>query len=323
MIYPPESTAKKVALITGSATGLGAVIANKLGLSGYSVIINYKNSYKEAQEAVTHLTSRGVSAIAIQADVADPLQVEELVHQSLSVYGHIDVLIHGAGPFLRDRKPLIENSNEDWFSMIHGNLSSAFFLCKNIIPSMRRQGFGRIITFGYDRAETAPDQFYRGPYASAKTGLVTLTKTLAIEERPHGITVNMVCPGDIRRKEKEAALQQLLQEGHIHPQNPCLSMVNTIEYLLSPGSKEINGSVLTLNGGKNIFHEIDLPNFSPESPIQEGTWVKVFPWDGARGKVVQVSIDYYHRCLYSIEGVNKNIQGTFTQYQIEVEKNLL
>ena len=90
--------------------------------------------------------------------------------------------------------------------MINGNLSSAFFLCKNIIPSMRRQDFGRIITFGYDRAETAPDQFYRGPYASAKTGLVTLTKTLALEERPHGITVNMICPGDIRKKEKEEAL---------------------------------------------------------------------------------------------------------------------
>jgi 3-oxoacyl-[acyl-carrier protein] reductase len=202
--------------------------------------------------------------------------------------------------------------------MINGNLSSTFFLCKNLIPAMRRQGFGRIITFGYDRAEQATDQYYRGPYASAKTGLVSLTRTLAIEERPHGITTNMICPGDIRKKEKDAAIHGLFYNKQIHSENPCRAIIDTVDLFLSPASQELNGTIISVNGGKNIFHEIDLPNFpKEEASFSKGTWVLVHPWDLKKGKIIGISKDYYGRTLFTIQDETEEVRGEFTHYQIQ------
>lgn len=308
----------KVALLTGSATGLGAVIAHHLALKGYAIAINYRKSKEVALETVKHLKILGAAdCIAIQADLSDSAQTEHLAIETLATFGHIDVLIHTAGPFLRERKPLTENSASEWFNMINGNLSSAFFLCKNLIPSMRRRGYGRIITFGFDRADQAPDQYYRGPYASAKTGLVSLTRTLAIEERPHGITTNMICPGDIRKKEKELAIAELRQQKTVSSSNPCKAILDTIDLFLSPASQEINGAIIHVNGGKNIFHEIDLPNFPRENSYMIGQWVLVHPWEKERGRITQISVDYYGRNLYTIQNETDDKIGQFTHYQIE------
>lgn len=308
----------KVALLTGSATGLGAVIAHQLALNGYAIAINYRQSREQALETLQNLKNLGASdGIAIKADLSDSMETESLVKTSLSTFGHVDVLIHTAGPFLRERKPLTENSYAEWFEMINGNLSSAFFLCKNLIPSMRKRGFGRIITFGYDRAEQATEQFYRGPYASAKTGLVSLTRTLAIEEKPHGITANMICPGDIRKKEKESAIYDLVHDKQVNPQNPCRAIIDTVELFLSPASYELNGAIISVNGGKNIFHEIDLPNFSKEPSLKKGQWVLVNPWDNELGEIIDISIDYYGRNLYTIQDAKGEKCGKFTNFQIQ------
>lgn len=313
-----EDKERKVALLTGSATGLGAVIAHSMAMQKYSLIINYRTSNKEPIHTIENLKSLGAcKAIALQGDVSDPNQVEKMVDQAFAYFGKIDILIHTAGPFLRERKPLTENSLDEWFQMMNGNLSSAFFLCKKIIPAMRKQGYGRIIHFGYDRAEMAGDQFYRGPYASAKTGLVSLTKTLALEERPHGITVNMICPGDIRKKEKEAAIHETLLNREINPRNPCRALVDTVNLLLSPGSEEINGSILTVNKGLNIFHEVDLPNFLLEAPLEKGRKVTVFPWKGKQGMIIDVKRDYYRRFIYTIEDLHTKNIGHFTRFQFE------
>lgn len=308
----------KVALLTGSATGLGAVIAYHLAIKGYAIAINYRQSKEQALETLENLKRIGApDGIAIQANLADPSQTEALIEATLSTFGHVDVLVHTAGPFLRERKPLTENTYDEWFEMINGNLSSAFFLCKNLIPAMRRRGFGRIITFGFDRAEQATDQFYRGPYASAKTGLVSLTRTLAIEERPHGITANMICPGDIRKKEKEAAINHLLHEKQVPSTNACKAILDTVDLFLSPASQEINGTIISVNGGKNIFHEIDLPNFTKEPTLSKGQWVSVQPWDDEKGEIVDISLDYYGRNLYTIQDASGEKSRQFTRYQIK------
>lgn len=308
----------KVALLTGSATGLGAVIAHHLAIKGYTIAINYRHSKEQALKTLEHLKNIGApNGIAIQADLSDPTQTETLVNTTLSTFKQVDVLIHTAGPFLRERKPLTENSYAEWFEMINGNLSSAFFLCKNLIPAMRKRGFGRIITFGFDRAEQATDQFYRGPYASAKTGLVSLTRTLAIEERPHGITTNMICPGDIRKKEKEDAISDLMQNKQVNSTNPCRAIIDTVDLFLSPASYELNGSIISVHGGKNIFHEIDLPNFSKEPSLKKGQWVLVHPWNHEKGEIVHITIDYYGRNLYTIKNESGGKSGQFTNYQIQ------
>ncbi len=308
----------KVALLTGSATGLGAVIAHHLALQGYTIAINYRQSKEQALETLQNLKNLGASdGIAIKADLSDPVETEALVKTVLSTFGYVDVLIHTAGPFLRERKPLTENSYAEWFEMINGNLSSAFFLCKNLIPSMRNRGYGRIITFGYDRAEQATEQFYRGPYASAKTGLVSLTRTLAIEERPHGITANMICPGDIRKKEKDAAIYDLVHDKQVNPSNPCRAIIDTLDLFLSPASYELNGSIINVTGGKNIFHEIDLQNFSKEPSLKKGQWVLVNPWDNEKCEIIDISIDYYGRNLYTIKDTKGEKCGKFTNYQIQ------
>src|SRR5690606_18193589 len=92
------------------------------------------------------------------------------------------------------------------------NLSSVFYLAKELIPSMREHGWGRIINFGFNQASQAPSWVHRSAFAAAKVGLVSLTKTLALEEAEHGITVNMICPGDIVGENKEMSIADVKQQ---------------------------------------------------------------------------------------------------------------
>jgi 3-oxoacyl-[acyl-carrier protein] reductase len=137
--------------------------------------------------------------------------------------------------------------------MVEGNLSSVFYLVREVVPVMRKQGRGRIITFGFAEAEQAPPWPGFGAYAAAKTGLVTLTRTLAQEEAAHGITVNMVVPGDIRDPYKEAPITSA--RGVRDPRNPVgrpgtgEDLARVVRFLAHPDADFITGAVIPVTGG--------------------------------------------------------------------------
>lgn len=306
----------KVAVITGSAKGIGAIIALSLAEAGCSVVLNYRKSQDKAEQILQSLHSKGAEAISVQADVSQHDQAKKLVDETMNRFHKIDYLINAAGPFIWTRKYLMDYDIDQWRRVLDGNLSSVFYLAKYVLPIMRQNGFGRMINFGFDDVDTAPEWPYRAPYASAKTGLVSLTKSIAAEERIYGITANMISTGDIRNKEKNEAIHDMIEKGEIRRTNACLEIVKFVEFMLS--STALNGSIVNLSGGRNIRHEVDILN-TPMEPdtLSINAKVKVLPWQ-AEGVILSKEEDYYRRWIYTVKELASDRTGEFGIDQLEV-----
>jgi 3-oxoacyl-[acyl-carrier protein] reductase len=155
---------------------------------------------------------------------------------------------------------LTDYSISEWQYLLEGNLSAVFFLLKQIIPVMRKQNWGRIITMGFDRVETAPGWIYRSGFAAAKTGLASLTRSIAIEEAEHGITANMVCPGDIIDDWKEKMINHTLNHDDelsqvIRP-GTGEDIARVITFLVEENSSFITGSIIPVTGGIDVLGKV-------------------------------------------------------------------
>lgn len=249
--------ANKTALITGSASGLGRVTASRLAKDGFNIITTYKSSGKRAEDFMKELTREyGIKTSTFQYDVTSPKDHTALIQQCVNEFGGIDIFVHNAGPYIQERKNLIDYTYEEWEYILHGNLSSMFYLVKSIIPYMREQNWGRIITMGFDQSDKAPGWRHRSAFAAAKTGLTSLTKTLALEEAEYGITVNMVCPGDITDPWKE--MQDIPEEAKsstVPVGRPGIGgdIARVISFLCSDESDFITGTVIPITGGQDVL----------------------------------------------------------------------
>lgn len=244
----------KTALVTGSAKGLGRRTAIELAAAGCNVAVNYVNSREEAEQVVAEIAAMGRQAVAIQADVAKPGDVERLVSESERCLGSsIDILVNNAGPFIRERKLFAEYSTDDIHYLVNGNLVGTMLLDHRVLPGMRSRGWGRIIHFGFGHAAEARSWPHRAVYAAAKVGLVSFTKTLAVEEAANGITVNMVCPGDIRGGNKEKDIADV--EGVYDEESPRgrpgtgQDVARVITFLCLPASDFVTGNMIDVSGG--------------------------------------------------------------------------
>ncbi|MCY0877243.1 MAG: SDR family oxidoreductase [Firmicutes bacterium] len=302
---------EKIALITGSATGLAVTFANELARAGYSLVLNYRHSKEACQRLCDVLTQQyGVRTSAIGADMTSAADIEHMMSQITATYGRLDVLVHSAGPYLFERKRLTEYSDENWNEMIAGNLTSAFLLLRRAIPLMRPQGFGRIITVGFEHVEDAPGWVYRSAYAAAKTGLASLTRTVAQEERENGITANMICPGDIRGGNKEKDLP------HDGPWMPLRALVGgdlaaLVGFLVSPAAQYVSGNMLAVSGFVDVVHHFDhgKQEVIDKITLNEGARVHILPW-GTVGHVIKRVDRHNQRSLYTVQA--GHTQAEFT-----------
>ncbi|KWW22419.1 3-ketoacyl-ACP reductase [Peribacillus simplex] len=248
---------EKVAFITGGATGIGKRVAYSLAEKGMSIVITYRKSSKAALALVDELRKKEVKALAIQGDAASEEDCQRIMGKVLETFGHVDIFVHNAGPYMHDRKPMNEYSSEEWKYIMDGNLNGFFYFAKVLIPQMRRIGWGRVITLGFERCETAPGWIYRSAFAAAKSGLTSLTRTLAAEEAAHGITVNMVCPGDIigEWKEQEIKVAKEEKDGTVPIGRPGTGedIARVISFLCEEKSDFITGSIIPVTGGKDVL----------------------------------------------------------------------
>lgn len=259
---------KKTALITGGATGLGKKTAFQLAEQGYQLAINYRNSNKEAFLLSKELEEKfGNKTICIQGDVANQLDCIQIVETVLSELPSIDVVIHNAGPYVRERKKMTEYSVDEWNYLINGNLNAVFYLSKAVIPIMRERQWGRIITMGFERVETTPGWIYRSAFAAAKSGLASLTRTIAIEEAANGITANMVCPGDIISHWKEKCIDDavLSENVPVGRQGTGEDISRVISFLVDEKSDFITGSVIPVTGGIDVLGKAYIQAMLPSS----------------------------------------------------------
>lgn len=239
----------KTAVITGAAKGIGAAIAVAFAKAGYKVVINYNKSEERARQLCQILNDTyPCEAVCIQADVSAPDGAKKLISQSLSAFGDIDVLVNNAG--IAQQKLFTDITNEDWQTMINTNLSSVFFVCREATPFMVSRKSGSIVNVSSVWGETGGSCEVH--YSAAKAGVIGLTKALAKELAPSGITVNCVCPGVIRtdmlNSFTEDDLKVLAEETPVMRLGSPKDVADAVFYLAT-NSGFVTGQALGVNGG--------------------------------------------------------------------------
>jgi 3-oxoacyl-[acyl-carrier protein] reductase len=243
--------ADRVALITGGAKGIGRAVALDLAGHGWSVAICYRTSEAEAQATQAAIERQGARGLAIRCDVSDHAAAESAVRRVEDVWGRVDALINGAGPY--HRVNLMEETWEGWRSMFANNLDPVFFLARAVAPGMTARKWGRIVSFAMANADQQIAQPMVTAHYIAKAGVLILTRSLAKLLAPHGITVNAISPGFIASgSAPEAELQSVLKNIPAGYVGTLGDAVSAVRFLLSEDARYINGGNLHLSGGWGI-----------------------------------------------------------------------
>jgi 3-oxoacyl-[acyl-carrier protein] reductase len=240
----------KVAIVTGSARGLGAATARRLAEEGAKVVITDILA-EQAQATAAALRADGLAAHCVVADITKAADVQRLVDETLATFGGVHVLVNNAG-FPRD-KYLVKMSEEDWDLVMTVMLKGAFLACKAVMPRLIEQGWGRIINISsrahYGNATQAN-------YSAAKAGLIGMAKALAIEEGRYGITVNCVAPGFMETEMVQAlATYETIKERAVQMQpikrvGRPTDIADAVAFLASERASFITGEVLHVTGGR-------------------------------------------------------------------------
>ncbi|MFD2761846.1 SDR family oxidoreductase [Lentibacillus juripiscarius] len=246
------------ALITAGTSGLGRQVTEKFLEAGHRVTATYYRNTEKAQTVEQELAQYGQMLLIEQADVTNKQDIKTLHDKAVAVHGGIDYLINNAGPFVFERKKLLDYSEDEWHDLMNGNLDAVFYLLKLTVPHMRNQHFGRIVNYGFQGANNASGWLYRSAFAAAKSGLVSLTKTVAFEEAPYQITSNMVCPGNITGNMKEAGIAD---SRRVHDETTPIGrpgtgedIARTIMYLCEQDSDMITGAIMEITGGLDVIN---------------------------------------------------------------------
>lgn len=185
--------ANRVALVTGAGRGIGAAIALRLGSEGALVVAHYGTSRQGALSVADQIRERGGQAYATSADVRVKAEIDDLFKRIHGEHGRLDILINNAG--IDPRHSFLEMTEDDWDAVIDTNLKGAFLCTQAAARIMVPAGFGRIIQIGSVHGKLTGSRLTA--YASSKGGLLMLTKQVALELAPHGVSVNTVAPGAI------------------------------------------------------------------------------------------------------------------------------
>ena len=242
------SLENKVALVTGSSRGIGKTIALTLAEAGASLVINYKSDSSAAEEVLQSIKKMKRKAIAIQCDVSNFADVEQMTKKVVSEFGRIDILVNNVGPFLY--KSIYDTTIQEWHQVINSNLNSTFYCCKAVVPIMRKQKSGTIVNIGAPNAERTQGYTRNCAYVTAKTGVVVLSKSLAKEEGKNGIRVNVVNPGFIETDQyTEDMKKDMPKDVPLRRLGKPEDIANAVLFLVSDEANYISGSVLDVHGG--------------------------------------------------------------------------
>ena len=247
---PQPLLSNKIAIVTGASRGIGRAIALDLAAHGAGVVVNYNSSAGEAEDLVQQIEQDGGRALALQADVAQFADAQQLVKAARDHFGQIDILVNNAGT-TRDTL-LLMMKEDDWDVVLNTNLKSLFNCCKAVLrPMLRQKSGGRIINIS--SIVGLAGQGGQTNYAASKAGIVGFTKSLAKEMGPRQITVNAVAPGyfptaltaglpdDLMTRALD--LIPLGRLGHVE------EVAHLVTFLASDRAAYITGEVIKVDGG--------------------------------------------------------------------------
>ncbi len=232
----------KVAVVTGSARGIGRAIAVELAKRGVKVVINYAHSYNEARKTAEFCRIHGAEILLVKADVTDRKQVRKMVEGTIERFDRIDILVNNAGILGKALEPM-EVTDDDWDAVLGVNLKGAFIVTQEVLRYMKK---GKIVNIasiaGKDGGTVGPH------YAASKGGLIALTFNLARHLAPN-ILVNAVAPGPVDTElispEIKERLRSLSLTGEIAKPE---EIAHAVVFLLE--NDHITGEVIDVNGGR-------------------------------------------------------------------------
>ena len=243
-------------LVTGASRGLGRAIARRLAQDGASVCVNYVARSGDANSLVDEIRASGGHAIAVRADIGDPVQVQDMARQIGGELGAVSVLVNNAGVAYRATLETFEPAGME--RMRRTNVDGLIHVTRAVIPGMKERRYGRIVnlTSIAGHGASLPGNAF---YAATKAAVSALTRRFAMELGPHGITVNAVAPGFI--------LTDLVKEGRTGPEYSELlktisarsmlgrpgqpeDIANAVAFLVAPESGFITAQIVTVDGGR-------------------------------------------------------------------------
>ena len=242
---------RKVALVTGGSGGIGHAICKKLADDGFNIVINYCNSSDRATALATEINNMEVSAAAIEADIATEEGASYLYDAALKRFGGVSVLINNAAPRIIP-KPYASLCWSDIQKQIDVQLRGMFTLTQACLPLMAERGYGRIISLTSQEIDGEPTAHWTA-YGLAKNAVATLTRYIALEYGPHGVTANCVAPGmtetrmigDVPEKTQLMVARRTPVRRLALPED----IASAVAYLASHNACHVTGHTLRVNGG--------------------------------------------------------------------------
>ncbi len=245
----------KIAVVTGSARGIGKAIAQKFAAEGATVVINALH-LEGAKKVAQEIQKQGGRATAINADVSRKTEIQDLVRQTLDDFGAIHVLVNNAG--ISRTNSLLKMSEENWDAVQNVCLKGVFLCTQAVLGQMIKQEYGKIINIA---SLAALGSYNPGAvaYAAAKAGVVSLTKNTAREAGPHGINVNCICPGRVLTDmiytvHGEEGGKQFIEEGKklsiLGRIGSPDDIANLALFLASDDSSFMTGQIIRMDGGR-------------------------------------------------------------------------
>ncbi len=252
---------EKVAVITGSTSGIGLACAEVMAESGINIAFHGLMSDDEGNKLAAEMAEKyGIKTLFDGANLAEPEAIKRFMQRVEKELGRIDILVNNAG--IQHTESLHEFPEEKWNAIIAVNLSSVFYTTKYAVPVMRKQGWGRIINIASVHGLVA--SLNKSAYVAAKHGVVGLTKVTALENAEHGITANAICPGWVDTPLIQAQIQAHADEKGLPYDEAKRSIVTTkqpvpdmanprqigefIMYLSGDHASTISGAALPIDG---------------------------------------------------------------------------
>lgn len=251
--FPSFSLRGRVALVTGSTTGLGKSMALALGRAGAKVALNFQNRVERAGRALAEFRASGSDGMLVRADVTDEIAISRMLEEIAASLGPVDILVLNATP-AQPQKPIEEYEWSFCQQMLDFFVKSPFLLARACLPHMKRQRWGRIVNIGSEVFTRGVPNFT--PYVAAKGAQNGLHRGLATEVAPWGITVNMISPGwiPVERHESDPQEAKDAYRGLVPAARAGVpeDLSGAIVFLASDASAFITGQNLHVNGGLTV-----------------------------------------------------------------------
>ena len=238
------------AIVTGASRGIGAATALELSKLGFEVIVNYNNSEEKANAVLESIKNHGGGGYVFKCDVSNRAEVDKMIEFAINKYNRISVLVNNAG--IAQQKIFTDITESDWSKMVNVNLGGVFNCCQSVLPSMIHFKSGKIINISSIWGTVGASCEVH--YSAVKAGIIGLTKALAKEVAPSGITVNAIAPGCIMTDMltndfNKDTLTFLAEETPMGRLGTPLDVARAAAFLASGNADFITGQVLGVDGG--------------------------------------------------------------------------